>query len=134
MSRNIKYVLLGICAFVIASVGANLVGLVVNAIFPNPNRPDPEGKLEPDPQQKAKAEWLQQLEGGGGTTDGKTSEATETKSEAPQKEEPAEQPAPQPQEQAPVYRAPAPSTGPGNYDAPVPYDPPPPMSSGPGNM
>lgn len=137
MRYNLKYIIIGIVCFIFAVTTSSVIGTIVNAVIPNPNKPDPEGKLDPDPQEKSKAEWLQQLEGGGAPA-----ETKETKPEpAP---EPAPQPTPQPvAEPAPVFQpanpavappSPAPRVGPGNFDAPQPYTPPPAPRTGPGNM
>lgn len=137
MGRNIKFILLGLVAFVFASAMANVLGLLVNAIIPNPNKPDPPGNIEPDPQVKAKEEWEKQQKDQGIEAESKTQETqTEQTTEAttqqapPQAPEPS-QPAPPPYT-PPVPRAPV--TGPGDFDAPQ-YSPPPPVyRTGPGNM
>jgi hypothetical protein len=136
MRHNIKYIIIGTVAFIFALTASSVIGTVVNALIPNPNKVDPEGKLDEDPQKKSKAEWLQQLEGGGPA---KTQE-TKTKSTP----EPTPEPAPQPvAEPAPVFQPvnpavapppPTPRVGPGNFDAPQPYTPPPAPRTGPGNM
>lgn len=136
MRQNIKYIIIGVFAFIFAVTASSVIGTVVNAVIPNPNKPDPDGKLEPDPQQKSKAEWLQQLEGGG------PAETKETKVEPTPEPtpEPAQQPAAEPApvfqqpNPAPVAAPPAPKVGPGNFDAPSPYEAPPVIQSGPGNM
>lgn len=135
MLRKLGWVAAGLGAFVVASVGVNLLGMVVSALIPGASEDKP-GKLDPGPQQKSKAEWLQQLEGGG------PAETQETKTETKQEEtqQPAPEPAAdsnpvfQPANPAPVFAPPAPRVGPGNYDAPSPYTAPPVIQSGPGNM
>lgn len=140
MRQNLKYIIIGVVAFIFATTASSVIGTIVNAVIPNTNKPDPEGKLDPDPQQKSKAEWLQQLEGGGPA---KTTETkTETKSEAAP--EATQQATPEPAvEQAPVFQQPnpapapapaAPRVGPGNFDSPSHYSAPPVIQSGPGNM
>jgi hypothetical protein len=139
MLRKLGWVAAGLGAFVVASVGVNLLSMVVSALIPGASEDKP-GKLEPDPQQQSKAEWLQQLEGGGPTETKETK--TETQTEAAPKAaqqpaaSPATEPAPvfQPANPAPMAAPPAPRVGPGNYDAPSPYTAPPVIQSGPGNM
>lgn len=143
MKANAKYIIIGTVAFIFAVVASNVIGTIVNAIIPNPNRPDPAGKLEPDPQEKSKAEWLQQLEGGG------PPETKETKAETREEPTPAQTSEPKPQsteQSAPVFQQadtipqmpvrvpPAPRVGPGNFDAPSAPPAPPVTRTGPGNM
>lgn len=135
MLRKVGLVAAGVGAFFLASISISLIGMGVSALIPGASKDKP-GKLDPDPQQQSKAEWLQQLEGGG------PAETKETKAEpAPEAApEPAQQPAAEPapvfQEPnpAPVAAPPAPKIGPGNFDAPSPYTAPPVIQSGPGNM
>lgn len=141
MKYSIKHVAIGIGAFIFAVTASSVIGTIVNAVIPNTNKPDPDGKLEPDPQVKAKAEWLQQLEGGGPKADESTTNQTKDKDEtvtaeasATQTQEPAPknaEPAPQPSVPA---APPAPQTGPGNFDSTPSYTPPPAIQTGPGNM
>lgn len=144
MNQKVKYALIGTVAFVFAVTAANVLGVLVNAVIPNPNKIDPAGKLDPDPQEKSKAEWLQQLEGGGPKEDEQTTkvEKSESSSDAqpaqtqpkePVVEAPTETPTPQKQTYVPVA-PPAPKVGPGNFDAPEPFSPPPSPRTGPGNM
>lgn len=136
MRANLKYIIIAGVAFIFAITASSVISAVVNVLIPNPNKSDPDGKLEPDPQEKSKAEWLQQLEGGG------PAETKETKSET--KVEPAAEPAPAVDptpapapEPAPAPVAPpppAPRVGPGNFDAPPPPPAPPVIRTGPGNM
>lgn len=136
MRANLKYIIIAGVAFIFAITASSVIGAFVNVLIPNPNKSDPDGKIEPDPQEKSKAEWLQQLEGGGPT------ETKETKAETkvdpnPEPATPAENaPAPAP-EPTPTFVAPpvpAPRVGPGDFDAPVPFTPPPVIRTGPGNM
>lgn len=139
MKYGPKHIAIGVGAFIFAVTASSVIGTVVNAVLPNPNKPDPEGKLDPDPQQKSKAEWLQQLEGGG-----PKSETTETKQEATEQPNKVEATAEQPTTQQPAAQEtaptpvpaapPAPKTGPGNFDAEPVYSPPPVVRTGPGNM
>ena len=144
MNQKVKYGLIGTVAFVFAVTAANILGVLVNAVIPNPNKVDPAGKLDPDPQEKSKAEWLQQLEGGGPKQDAQTTETkksesgseaqpTQAQPEEPVIETPPETPAPQKATSVPAA-PPAPRVGPGNFDAPAPYSPPPAPRTGPGNM
>lgn len=137
MRQNIKYIILGLFAFIFATTASSVVGTLVNALIPNPNKPDPAGKLDPDPQQKSKAEWLQQLEGGGPRENGEAKTETQEQNQPAQetvtRPEPAQASAPQ-QVSPPPAPAPAPTVGPGDFDAPAPYSPPPAPRTGPGNM
>lgn len=137
--RKVGLVAAGIGAFFVAAVSVNLIGMGVSALIPGPSKDKP-GKLDADPQQESKAEWLQQLEGGGPT---QTKEAQSETSPEPAAEatqqpapEPAAEPAPvfQPANPSPPPAPPAPKVGPGNFDAPSPYTAPPVIQSGPGNM
>ena len=111
----------------------------VSALIPGASKDKP-GKLDPDPQQESKAEWLQQLEGGGPA---KTQE-TKTETHKETTPEPTQQPAPevkaepapmsQPANTTPPPAPSAPKVGPGNFDSPSPYQAPPVIQSGPGNM
>jgi len=146
MRYNLKYIIIGIVCFIFAVTTSSVIGTIVNAVIPNPNKPDPEGKLDPDPQEKSKAEWLQQLEGGGAPAETKETKAEpqqpkpeqqpQSEQQPQQFEQPAQQPTPlyRPADPAPapVYRTP--KVGPGNFDAPTPYNPPPAPRTGPGNM
>lgn len=141
MLRKVGLVAAGVGAFFVASVGVSLIGMGVSALIPGASKDKP-GRLDPDPQRPAKAEWLQQLEGGG------LVETRETKTETKQEPvpEPIEQPASKPEPaatQAPMFQQPdpthpaappAPKVGPGNFDIPSPYEAPPVIQSGPGNM
>jgi hypothetical protein len=135
---RLRYIIIAGAAFIFAITASSVISSFVNVLIPNPNKSDPAGKLEPDPQQKSKAEWLQQLEGGGPAetketkTETKVESAAETAPTAAS--EPAQAPAPEP---APTYVAPAPpapKVGPGNFDAPLPPPTPPVIRTGPGNM
>jgi hypothetical protein len=139
MFRKLGWVAVGVGAFFVASICVSLGGMVISALIPGASKDEP-GKLEADPQQQSKAEWLQQLEGGG------PAKTQETKTETQQKttSEPTQQPAPevaadsapmfQPANTAPASAPPAPKVGPGNFDSPSPYQAPPVIQSGPGNM
>ena len=135
MLRKLGWVAVGVGAFFVTSICISLGGMVVSALMPGASKDKP-GKLDPDPQQRSKAEWLQQLEGGA------PAETKETKAEPiPEPTpEPAQQPAAEPApvfqqpNPAPVAAPPAPKVGPGNFDAPSPYTAPPVIQSGPGNM
>lgn len=136
MRHNLKYIIIGVFAFIFAITASSVIGTIVNSIIPNPNKQDPEGKLDKDPQEKSKAEWLQQLEGGGPP---KTKETkAETTPEAPQQTtvETSVEAAPVYQQvnQAPPVVPPTPRVGPGNFDSPQPYTAPPVTRTGPGNM
>lgn len=127
MRHNLKYIIFGFFAFLVATVATSVIGAIVNSAIPNRNKPDPPGKLDPDPN-KPKPEYLQQLEAGGPkvTTENKTTETKPTETTTQSDPTPAPQPVPAP---APVRQ-----TGPGNYDAPPVYSPPPAYPTGPGNM
>jgi hypothetical protein len=135
MLRKVGLVAAGVGAFFLASISVSLIGMGVSALIPGASKDKP-GKLDPDPQQESKAEWLQQLEGGG------PAETKETKTEATSEptpeptQQPAAEPAPvfQQPDPTPVVAPPAPKVGPGNFDAPSPYTAPPVIQSGPGNM
>lgn len=135
MLRKVGLVAAGVGAFFLASISVSLIGMGVSALIPGASKDKP-GKLDPDPQQESKAEWLQQLEGGG------PAETKETKTEATSEptpeptQQPAAKPAPvfQQPDPTPVVAPPAPKVGPGNFDAPSPYTAPPVIQSGPGNM
>jgi hypothetical protein len=130
MFRKLGWVAVGVGAFFVASICVSLGGMLVSALIPGPSKDKP-GKLDPDPQQAAKSEWLQQLEGGGPTV---SKEAKETP-EAPKEQQPAPETAVSQQaDPAPVVAPPAPTVGPGNFESPAPYLPPPATQSGPGNM
>lgn len=144
MNQKVKYALIGTVAFVFAATAANVISVLVNAVIPNPNKVDPAGKLDPDPQTKSKAEWLQQLEGGGPRQDNQPSEpekpastpepqSVQAQPEAAPIEKQPEKPAPQ-KAVAPLAAPPAPTVGPGNFDSPPPFSPPPAPRTGPGNM
>ena len=132
MFRKIALVAAGVGAFLVASICISLGGMVVSALIPGASKDKP-GKLEADPQQAAKSEWLQQLEGGGPTA---SKEAKETpEAEAPKEQQPAPETAVfQQADPAHVAAPPAPTVGPGNFESPAPYLPPPAPQSGPGNM
>lgn len=143
MRQNIKYIVIGVATFIFAITASSVIGSIVNAVIPNPNKADPDGKLDPDPQQKSRAEWLQQLEGGGPAETKETKETKDEPKPVPTPEptqqptpESAAEPAPVSQPANPVVAAPppAPKVGPGNFDAPQPYTPPPAPRTGPGNM
>jgi hypothetical protein len=135
---NLKYIIIAGVAFIFAITASSVISSFVNVLIPNPNKSDPDGKLEPDPQEKSKAEWLQQLEGGGPAETKETK--PETKVEAASDQTDTSEPASAPMEtlsQAPAPVAPAPPAprvGPGNFDAPPPPPPPPVIRTGPGNM
>ncbi len=141
MRANLKYIIIAGVAFIFAITASSVIGAFVNVLIPNPNKVDPDGRLEPDPQEKSKAEWLQQLEGGGPRETKETKE--ETKVETTAEPQPEAQPAqetspvfrePNPVPQMPVRVPPAPTVGPGNFDAPPAPPAPPVTSTGPGNM
>lgn len=124
---------IGVAAFIVASAGVSLVSMAVSSLVPGAS-PDKEGKLDPSPEQKAKAEWLTQM---GGSQE--TQSSTQSK-EAKEAKAPDPQPAPQqpePERSAPPVDPPTPpraASGPGNFDAPL-YAPPPPVPQvGPGNL
>lgn len=141
MLRKVGLVAAGVGAFFVASIGVSLIGMGVSALIPGASKDRP-GKLDPDPQRPTKAEWLQQLEGGG------LVETQETKAETKQESvvEPTQQPAldsepaaaqasvSQQPDPTPPAAPPAPKMGPGNFDIPSPYEAPPVIQSGPGNM
>ncbi len=135
MRANLKYIIIAGVAFIFAITASSVISSFVNVLIPNPNKSDPDGKLEPDPQEKSKAEWLQQLEGGGPTATKETKKEDAVEPTPAQEPAPAD-PAPAPQAApAPVFTAPpAPKVGPGNFDAPTPYVPLPAPQTGPGNM
>ena len=81
---------IGVAAFVVASAGVSLVSMGVSALVPGAS-PDKEGKIDPSPEQKAKAECLTQMGGSQETQSSTQSNETtekpkesETTSEAPQ--------------------------------------------------
>lgn len=140
MRANLKYIIIAGIAFIFAITASSVISAFVNVLIPNPNKPDPDGKLEPDPQEKSKAEWLQQLEGGGPTETKETKVETKVEvapaPESTQTPDAVPQATPQPQVvSAPVAPPPpARTVGPGDFDAPAPYSPPPVTRTGPGNM
>lgn len=140
MLRKLMWVGIGVAAFVVASAGVSLVSMGVSALVPGAS-PDKEGKIDPSPEEKAKAEWLTQMGGSSETQSStqskettETSKETETKAAEPQ---PEAQPQESERSAPPPVVAPTPprvSTGPGNFDAPM-YSPPPPVPQvGPGNL
>lgn len=132
MFRKLGWVAIGVGAFFVASICVSLGGMFISGLIPGASEDKP-GKLDPDPQEKAKAEWLQQLEGGGPTASKEAKETSET--EAPKEQQPAPETAVSQQaDPAPVVAPPAPTVGPGNFESPAPYLPPPATQSGPGNM
>lgn len=140
MLRKVGLVAAGVGAFFLASISISLIGMGVSALIPGASKDKP-GKLDPDPQQQSKAEWLQQLEGGGPAETKETK--SETKTEAAPEPQPEAQPPsepapvfqqPNPVPQMPVRVPPAPTVGPGNFDAPLPPPTPPVTNTGPGNM
>lgn len=135
MLRKLGWVAIGVGAFFAASIGVSLVGMVVSALIPGASEDKP-GKLEPDPQEKSKAEWLQQLEGGGPTETKETNTETqkETTPETTGEAAPASAPVFQQPDPTPTAAPPAPRVGPGNFELPSPYSAPPVIQSGPGNM
>jgi hypothetical protein len=131
-----KKIILGIAAligFIIACAGVATMQMVMGSLIPD-NKPDPDGKLEPDPQEKSKQEWEAKLKETGQTTSA-TKEEPVKQQEQQQEPSPTvvEQPAPPPQPVAPPPPPRIQSTGPGNFDAPPAYYPPP-APTGPGNM
>ena len=119
--------------FIIACTGVATMQMIMGA-FINNNAPDPDGKLDPDPQVKAKQEWEAKLKDNGQSTSSTKEEPTTQPTEAtPQQTPPVvEQPvAPQPAPAPPPPRAL--TTGPGNFDAPPAYYAPS-GATGPGNM
>lgn len=132
MLRKLGWVAIGVGAFFVTSICVSLGGMVISALIPGASEDKP-GKLEADPQEKAKAEWLQQLEGGGPTASKQANETTETKATEP--EQPAtETSVSQQPDPAPAAAPPTRTVGPGNFESPEPYLPPPVTQSGPGNM
>jgi outer membrane biosynthesis protein TonB len=95
--RKVVWVGAGVATFLAASVGISLLSMVVSALVPGAS-PDREGRLEPSPEETAKAEWLRQ--NGASQETQPSTQSTETANKPsepePQPEEP--QPAPQPQE------------------------------------
>jgi hypothetical protein len=90
MLRKLMWVGIGVAAFVVASAGVSLVSMGVSALVPGAS-PDKEGKIDPSPEQKAKAECLTQMGGSQETQSSTQSNETtekpkesETTSEAPQ--------------------------------------------------
>lgn len=132
MLRKLGWVAVGVGAFFAASICVSLGGMIVSALIPGPSKDKP-GKLEPDPQDQSKAEWLQQLEGGGPAASQEAKQTPEVKAQETQQPTP-EAPMSQQANPAPVAAPPAPTVGPGNFESPAPYLPPPVTQSGPGNM
>lgn len=136
MKQKLFLGFVGLLAFIVASAGVSIIQMIVGSMLPNTG-PDPAGKMEPTPQQRAKAEYQQQVK------EGKqppiTEAKSETKSEPKQTESPqveTQQPTETQPEPQPVVRQvapPPPTRGPGNFDAPEPYYAPP-SPVGPGNM
>lgn len=135
MLRKVGLVAAGVGAFFLASISVSLIGMGVSALIPGASKDKP-GKLDPDPQQESKAEWLQQLEGGGPAETKETKTETTSEPTPEPTQQPAAEPAPvfQQPDPTPVVAPPAPKVGPGNFDAPSPYTAPPVIQSGPGNM
>lgn len=135
MLRKVMWVGIGVAAFLVASAGVSLVSMTVSSLIPGAS-PDKEGKLDPSPEEKSKAEWLTQMGGSQETQSSTQSKGASEKPKQPetQPEAPIQQAA---QQTPPPVVAPTPpraSTGPGDFDAPV-YAPPPPLPQvGPGNL
>lgn len=140
MLRKVMWVGVGVVAFIVASAGVSLVSMGVSALVPGAS-PDKEGKLDPAPEEKAKAEWLKQMGGSQETQASTQSNETSKKPKEPETSPEETQPATQPVEPegvvSPPVAPPTPpraATGPGNFDAPI-YSPPPPVPQvGPGNL
>lgn len=131
-----KKIILGIAAifgFIIACAGVATMQMVMGSLIPS-NQPDPDGKLEPDPQEKSKQEWEAKLKETG-QSESSTQQETQTQptESTPQQTPPVTEqpvvPPPTPAPQAPR----ALTTGPGNFDAPPAYYAPS-GATGPGNM
>lgn len=141
LKSNAGLVALGLTGFVVASVGATVLQTIVNGFLPNTS-PDLPGKMEPTPQQRAKQQWEAEQRAKGIKVTAEKQEQSSAASAAPVESSPAPEPAPTPApEPAPAPRpvaqpAPPPPSrsGPGNFDAPVPFAPAPPAPTGPGNM
>lgn len=139
--RNIKFIIITGVAFIFAITVSSIIGTVVNALIPNPNKPDPPGVLEPSLEDRLKTESKQQqakdIPAETTETEPKIEPTSEPEPAPAQTPEPAQTPAPAPRP-APVSRPnpapPAPTLGPGNFDAPAPPPAPPAFRTGPGNM
>lgn len=138
--RKVVWVGAGVAAFVATSVGISLLSMVVSALMPGAS-PDREGRLEPSPEETARAEWLRKK--GASQETQPSTQSTETADKPSEPEPQPEEPQPAPQPQEPERSAPPPvvsptppraPTGPGNLDAP--FDPPPPPAPqvGSGNL
>ena len=131
-----RKIILGIAVFfgfLIACAGVATMQMVMGSLIPS-NQPDPDGKLDPDPQEKSKQEWEAKLKEDGQSEPSTKQEPTPQPTETtPQQTLPVvEQPvAPQPALAPPPPRAL--TTGPGNFDAPPAYYAPS-GATGPGNM
>lgn len=147
MKSNAGLVALGLTGFVVASVGATILQTIVNGFLPN-NGPDLPGKMEPTPQQRAKQQWEAEQRAKGIKVTAEKQEESSAASAAPVESSPAPEPAPAPAPEPTPAPQPAPAprpvaqpappppsrSGPGNFDAPVPFAPAPPAPTGPGNM
>lgn len=135
MLKRIAIGAAGLTAFVFAAVVINVTGVVVSSMMADKNKPDPEGKLDIDPQTKSKQEWEAQ----NGKTEKKLKDVineTATPSGADSLEvQDKTQPVPPSQPESYVRPAPPPlpAIGPGNYDTPQHYSSNP-GPSGPGNL
>lgn len=133
MKRKILLGTLAIVGFLIACAGVATMQMIIGGFMPN-DAPDPAAKLEPSPEDKAKQQWEQEQKQSA-TTEAKapasTPEPTPTPTPQPTSQ-PTPTPTPEPQQ---TYTPPQPAltVGPGNFDAPQPYYPPP-GATGPGNM
>lgn len=140
MLRKVMWVGVGVLAFIVASAGVSLVSMGVSALVPGAS-PDKEGKLDPAPEEKAKAEWLKQMGGSqetqASTQSNETSEKPKEPETTPEQTQPAAQSAEPERAAPPPVAPPTPpraATGPGNFDAPI-FSPPPPVPQvGPGNL
>ena len=151
MRQKIVLILLGCTAFVAVTVIVSILQTIVNGFLPN-NNPDPPGRMAETAIERSKREYEQQVKAGKQppkqpktkeqtlqpeqqTSTGQTVEPDYAAENDPGASTPAQQ----------TYVTPAPTRGPGNYDAPSPPRrgpgnldgpplAPPPPASGPGNL
>jgi hypothetical protein len=140
MLRKIVWVGVGVAAFLVASVGVNLAGMVVSALMPGAS-PDKEGKMDSSPEEKAKAEWLKQM--GESQKTQPATQSTEALEKPKEPENTPEESQTEPQPVEPERSAllpvapptpPRAATGPGDFDAPRYPSAPPAPQVGPGNL
>jgi hypothetical protein len=131
MKQKLLLLTLGLAGFLVASIGATILQMIVGGFLPN-NQPDPPGEMMRDPVREATAKSNKP------TATAKPQQQQEAVKAAPEETTSAPAPAPGPAPTpapapAPAPAPPPPVVGPGNMDVPHTYYPSAP-ATGPGNL